>query len=224
MSDLKLLYPKTLDRRDVWNAKLLHWCKFDGKYEMPAIPVCNVVPHKLTAFTEAKTSNGDGSFLHFYMDAYRYERIWRNPMPYLPRVQAYAGAIAPDFSVYREMPLVQQMFNIYRSRVIGYWWSRNGVVVVPNARWGDERTYEFCFDGLPKNSVVAVGTHGCVKHIDDRRHFFNGFMVMLERIQPKAIIIYGSASDKIIPPLFVCKVKIIRFESDFSRLHKKEAA
>jgi hypothetical protein len=139
----------------------------------------------------------------------------------LPLIQSYGGAIAPDFSVYREMPIWQQMYNISRSRTIGYWWSRNGITVVPNVRWGDARTYDFCFDGLPHDSVVAVGTHGCVKHKDDKRYFMDGFLKMLEVIKPKAILVYGSASDKIILPLFVCNVEIIRFDSDFSRSRLK---
>jgi len=141
----------------------------------------------------------------------------------LPLIKAFGGAIAPDFSLYREMPIVQQMYNVFRSRALGYWWSKNGVQVIPNVRWGDKRSYKFCFDGLPKDSTIAVGTHGCIKRVDDRRFFLDGFMVMLERVEPKAIVVYGSASNKIIPPLFVCNIEIIQFESDFSRSRKMEA-
>jgi hypothetical protein len=189
---------------------------------MPTLPVCHEIPKKLTAFSKAKISTADASFLHFFEDDYRFERIWRNPSRYLSRIQAYGGTISPDFSVYREMPLVQQMFNIYRSRVIGQWLSRKGVIVVPNIRWGDERTYDCCFDGLPKNSVLAIGTHGCSKHIDDRRYLFNGLMAMRERLEPKALVVYGSASEKIFPPLFMNGIKIFSFKSDYSLSRKNE--
>jgi len=210
------------DRRDVWKAELLRWCRYDGEFEMPTIPVCDTLPQKLTAFTKADIANADNSFIHFFMDDYKFERVWNKPKRFLPLVQAYGGAIAPDFSLYREMPLVQQMFSVFKSRVMGYWWSRNGVSVIPNVRWGDARTHKFCFDGIPKASVVAIGTHGCVKHRDDRAHFFNGFMAMLECLEPRGIVIYGSASSRIIPPLFVGNVEIVQFESDFSRSRKKE--
>jgi hypothetical protein len=111
---------------------------------------------------------------------------------------------------------LNRFFNIFRSRAIGYWWSQNGIQVIPNVRWGDQRSYDFCFDGLPRNSVIAVGSHGCTKRIEDKRHYFNGFMKMLEAIDPKTVLIYGSASHKIIPPLFAGNIEIIRFESDFS--------
>ena len=47
----------------------------------------------------------------------------------------------------------------------------NGIEVIPNVRWNDERTYEFCFDGIEKNKTVAVGTHGCIKRKEDKTFF-----------------------------------------------------
>jgi hypothetical protein len=211
------------DRRDVWNADLQKLCKYDGYFEMPVLPVCHEIPQKLTAFSKAKIETADASFLHFFEDDYKFERIWRDPHRYLSRIQAYGGVISPDFSVYREMPLLQQMYNIFRSRVIGQWLSRNGVIVVPNIRWGDERTYDCCFDGLPKNSVLAIGTHGCAKHIDDRRCLFDGLMIMRERLQPKAIVVYGSSSERILPPLFMSGIELISFKSDYSLSRQREA-
>lgn len=54
----------------------------------------------------------------------------------------------PDFSLYREMPLAMQIWNTYWNRTIAYWLQSNGVDIVPNVRWGDERTYRLAFEGL----------------------------------------------------------------------------
>jgi hypothetical protein len=215
---------KRQDRRDVWNARLLRGCHFDGKYEMPMLPLCETVPKALTAVSDANIGKADGSFLHSFEDDYKFEKLWREPRRYLALVQSYGGAIAPDFSVYRSMPLAEQLNSVYRSRAIGCWWAKNGVVVVPNVRWGDKRTFEFCFGGLPQNSVVAVGTHGCVKRIRDKSPFFEGFLVMLERIHPSTVIVYGANNDDIFPPLFVYGygVRIISFQSKFSCSHVRE--
>jgi hypothetical protein len=189
------------------------------------LPACDIVPPKLTAFSDAKIKKADASFIHSFEDDYKFERLWREPRRYLPLIQSYGGAISPDFSVFRAMPLAEQIHSVYRSRAISYWWASNGITVVPNVRWGDGRTFEFCFDGLPQNSVVAVGTHGCVKRISDKRHFFEGFMIMLERIRPTVVVVYGAANDYIFPPLFVYGygVKIVSFQSKFSRSHIREA-
>ncbi len=50
-----------------------------------------------------------------------FERIWTTPNKYLPIIKKFRGVITPDFSVYRDMPLVMQQWNIYRSRAIGHW-------------------------------------------------------------------------------------------------------
>jgi len=191
---------------------------------MPLLPMCSAVPQKLIAFSDARNKKPDGSFLHTYQDDYKFERLWRRPWQYLPLVLSYGGAIGPDFSVYRSMPIPVQIHNVYRSRAIGWWWAKKGAIVVPNVRWGDQRSYKFCFDGLPQNSVVAVGTHGCVKGARDRNYFFEGFFAMLERINPTTVIVYGTVSDAIFLPLFVTAhgVQIVRFPSKFSSVRAKE--
>jgi len=225
MNAVTTIPSKRLNRRDVWNAELLRGCQFTGKYEFPILPVCNTVPETLIAFSDTRTNLGDGSFIHTFEDDYKFEQIWRYPRRSLARVKAYGGAIAPDFSVYRAMPLAEQIHNVYRSRAIGYWWSQEGMTVIPSVRWGDSRTFEFCFDGIPKGSVVATGTHGCVKRRSDKQHFADGFLIMLERIRPKVVIIYGSDNDCFIPSLFVngYDVEILTFQSKISKAHMKKA-
>ena len=179
-------------------------------------------PSQAHCFSKANKRDADSSYIHFYEHDYNFEQLWRSPYQQLPKIQAYGGALGPDPSVYREMPLSQQIQSVYKSRVLGYWLAKEGVNLIPNVRWGDERTFAFCFDGLPRDSVLAIGTHGCVKHLDDRRYFINGLLEMLERLRPKALVVYGSISEKLFPPIFVNGTDIIPFESDFSLSRKKE--
>ena len=69
------------------------------------------------------------------------------------------------------MPLVMQMWNTYRGRAVACWLQNNGVEVIPNVRFGDERTFSFCLDGIEENKTVAVGTHGCIKRKEDKIFF-----------------------------------------------------
>lgn len=48
----------------------------------------------------------------------------------------------------------------------GRWISQFGIPVINNVRWGTEETWEYCFDGIPYNSIVAIGTvaSGINKH------------------------------------------------------------
>lgn len=53
-------------------------------------------------------------------------------------------------------------------------------------------SYEWCFDGEPKNSVVAVSNIGCVKDSGLKKMFDDGYNEMLKRLSPKKILFYGS--------------------------------
>jgi hypothetical protein len=221
---MEVLYMICKDRKDIFHAWLVKDAIFEGKWEMPKLPSIQSVPSELVSFSAifSRKEQNLNSWVHFFIDDYKFERLWKKPLAYLERLRKYEGVISPDFSLYRDMPLVMQAWNTYRNRAMGYWLSQNGIRVIPNVRWGDERTYEFCFDGLPKHSAVAVGTHGCVKNRKDRGYFTSGFLTMLERIHPTRIIVYGKNNDRIFPPLFTHAygVKIVSFESDFSLSHR----
>ena len=75
--------------------------------------------------------------------------------------------------------MVMQLWNIYRSRAIGFWLQVNGVKVIPNLRFGDRRTYRICCDGIEKHCVIAVGSHGNLKLVQGREIFLKGLDVVV---------------------------------------------
>ena len=81
-------------------------------------------------------------------------------------------------------------------RAFGYWY---GTLckkkIINNVRWGTKETYKYCFDGIPKNSIVAIGTvGGSPSKLKDRKRFEEGLDEMIRVLRPYAIIIYGSAN------------------------------
>lgn len=95
--------------------------------------------------------------------------------------------------------------------------------MIPNVRWGDERSYAFCFDGVQTGKPVAVGTHGCIRHREDRRYFRQGLEVMLSRLHPSAVLVYGQAPESLFQPCREAGVPICRFDSDIHAAHCREA-
>lgn len=113
-------------------------------------------------------------------------------MEYVDTLSRFDCLLTPDFSLYLEMPLVMQMWNVYRSRLIGRQWQNMGLVVIPTVSWADERSFAFCFDGLPRKSTVSISTIGVKK---DTKIFKNGLDEMIERINPSRILLYGGIID-----------------------------
>lgn len=130
------------------------------------------------------------------------------------------GVILPDFSVFRDMPLVQQNWNIYRSRAIGAWLESQGLEIIPNIRWADNRTYETCCLGIKENGTIAIGTHGLIKKIEERNQFINGLDYVVGRLNPKNIIIYGTASQNIFGKYRYLGINICKFDSEISKFYQ----
>ena len=119
------------------------------------------------------------------------------------------------------MPLVMQQWNTYRSRAIGHWLQENGIPVIPNVRWGDERTYDLCCAGVPRNSTIAVGSHGCIKLLQERPYFINGLDYAVQKLRPVIVIVYGTAPDYIFDKYREQGIEIMQFDSVYMATHRK---
>lgn len=207
--------------RDVFKSFLVRYAEYAGVFEFPVIRSTKSIPNRLIPFSKAISSKDYDQWVHFYEDDYLFEKLWNNPLKYLETLKKFNGVILPDYSLYRDMPFVMQLWNIYRSRAIGSWLQRNGVVVIPNMRYGDKRTYKFCCDGIYKGGTIAVGTHGTLKIKEDRRIFIEGLAVVVKTVHPSAIVIYGSAPDEIFGLYRNQGINIIHFESEFGKAMKQ---
>jgi hypothetical protein len=123
----------------------------------------------------------------------RFDEVWKNPKDYLAELKQYKQVMSPDFSMYTTMSLALQIFNTFRSRWCGAYWQANGLTVIPTISWSDEWSYEFCFDGVEKGSIVAVSTIGCA---DVKKLFMSGFVKMCEAIAPESVICYAAPFDE----------------------------
>lgn len=121
------------------------------------------------------------------MDDYKFEVVWNDPEPRLEKLSQYKGVLSPQFSAYYTMPVSLQIYNTFRSRWCGAYLQSKGFTVIPTVYWGQPQSYWYCFDGIEKNSVVALSTLGVKKEKD---FFLQGYNEMLRRIEPKAVICY----------------------------------
>lgn len=207
--------------KDVFNAFLVALAYYAGAFEFPIIQSTYWIPNRLIAFSKALSCTDYNQWVHFFEDDYLFERIWRNPQRYLDILRRYNGVILPDFSLYRDMPFVMQIWNIYRSRAIGFWLQTNGIKVIVNIRYADKRTYRCCCDGISKHSVIAVGTHGTLKNREDRFFFCEGLDAIVRRLHPNAIVVYGAAPDSIFEKYRETGIQIIQFDSGYAISHQE---
>lgn len=161
----------------------------------PTLEPTYSIPEGLSTFEVASSWKHGNDFCHFFIDDYRFERVWERPENYLEVISRYAGVIAPDFSTYTDMPVPMQMWNVYRSRALAHWWQLNGIDVIPNITFSDAASYDWIFEGLPKYSVLATSSVGVYRNPEWRKAFINGIEDACRRLEPAGLIMYGTKVD-----------------------------
>ena len=215
---------------DVWNAFMVEGASY-GVHDIPICPTTAwTLPSLLISWPEAKRLHkrarrkGDkeyhiAAFIHFYVDDIKFDgvrsSIWLFPWRALEVIKHFDGIITPDFSMCQDFPEPIKLFAVYRMRAFGYWIGRQGIAVINNVRWGTKETWRYCFAGIPRRTVVAIGVVASgLRKLENRPLFEEGFAEMVRVLRPTVIIVYGSANYECLRQLEQLGVIVLQFDSD----------
>lgn len=164
-----------------------------GRWNIPLVRKQEVNTQEISLIACSDTRSKDNAAnrrngVHFFVDDYRFEGIYTHPERTLAKYSQYAFLLSPDFSTYADMDLWRQIESVAKNRWVGAYWQSNGLTVIPTISWSTPRSFDFCFDGVEKNAVVAVSTLGCRR---SKVSFLRGYEVMLNRLNPQTIICFG---------------------------------
>ena len=194
---------------DTFNSLYFVNKKLVGLYDFPMLK--SIKPQKIVNVRPVNyllSSKKFNYWVHFFIDDYQFERLWNSPNKYLPKLSLLDGIISPDFSMYRDMPKATQIYQCYRSRAIARFLQDCGLKVIPTISWSDTLSFEFCFDGIPKNSAVAISSNGIYSDKETYMFFLLGFERMINILNPSQIVFIGK-----IPIELRGNDKIINFNS-----------
>ena len=189
-----------------FRVSLVETAFFDGKFEIPHIDAPNeiIIPSGMVPFSIRERSKDKKDFVCFYEDDIDFRDILTRTEEYVDELKQYPGIITPDCSLYIDAPLCVQIADIYLNRAVGHYLQKQGLYVIPNLRWGDERTYKddflgekVAFQGVDKHSIVSVGTYGQIQTAESKRYFKEGLEEMIKELEPEVVLVYGSMPDKI---------------------------
>lgn len=214
--------------KDIWNAHMARGAQFCA-HDIPFCPTtAQRIPDDIITWEEAKAiyrkqiANKNRGFTHdayvcFYIDDSKFDGprgIRHDYRQALKVLRHFAGVITPDFSTYQDFPEPIKVYATYRMRLYGYWLGQNGLDVINNVRWGTPETWGYCFEGIPKDSVVAIGTvGGSPRKLVDRKRFEDGLLMMVELLHPHTIIVYGSSDYACFNRLRERGIRIVSFSS-----------
>lgn len=209
---------------DVMKEFLIQGAELDGKYQIPMMPPCRLeyIPEDSVDFGESfsrKIKNHRKLNVNFYIDDCKFTRIWNNTDKYIDHLKCFHSVCSPDFSIStgeKGMPFALNIHNKYRNHALAWYLHINGIKVIPSISIADEKSWEWCFDGYPKKSIVSVSTIGRVRSKAARVEFCQGFHEMCRRLDPLQCIIIGK-----IPEELETDVKIINFQSRNQKINAK---
>lgn len=162
-----------------------------GKFEFPIIKKQDIDIEKIEfiSFNDTKLNDDKNKHktVHFFTYDWLFEKVYEDAEKQLEKLRQYRYLLSPDFSIFTNMPLALQIESIFKNRWCGAYWQSKGLKVIPTVSWGDEKSFDFCFDGIEKGSVVAVCTY---YRENCEREFMLGYNEMLKRIKPSKIICY----------------------------------
>ena len=128
--------------------------------------------------------------VHFFIDDYRFESLWRQSV-WISMSLFYIGCVLAPLFAFRDMPLVMQMWNVYRNRWLGCYWQAQGIHVIPTVSWS--KPHDFCYVGVEQGSIVAISSVG-LNDQKARYLFREGFEKMIEVISARGYFVLWSTA------------------------------
>jgi hypothetical protein len=94
------------------------------------------------------------------------------------------------------------------------------VTVIPTVSWSTAVSYDFCFLGVPRRSVVAVSAVGVrLEEPLAYRLFVDGFAEMVRRLEPTVVLGYGR-----LPAICQEQVEVVSYPTRWSNIRAARRA
>lgn len=182
---------KQKNKQKLVRNEFLCYGQSEGKYNFPIIKKQDIDVEKIKFLSYVNTKIDDDKnkdkTIHFFTYDWKFEKVYENSDEELEKLSQYYCLLSPDFSMFTNMPLALQIESVFKNRWCGAFWQSKGLKVIPTVSWGDEKTFDFCFDGIEEGSVVCVCTY---YRENCEEEFMLGYNEMLKRIKPSMVLCY----------------------------------
>lgn len=205
-------------------------CLFDGvgEYNIPQLEAVKTFEETdfitWAEFFNAEVKENRGKYgVHFFVDDYRFQNVWRNIDRYIPDLLQMKYVITPDFSTYRNLPKAMKVWNHYRNQWIGAYIQKKAkeqgasVQVIPNLLHYPEGE-GWVLDGVPVGGVVAFSSVGTKNNDEDFQSMIDGYLRTYEKIKPSTVLWFGQVPEGIPGNIIRQNTFIDRYDE----LHKRQ--
>ncbi len=196
---------KQVHKQKLVRNEFLFYGQSVGKYDFPIVKKQSIDIDKIRflSYVDAKLCDNENKdkTIHFFTYDWKFEKVYEQAELEFEKLRQYYCLLTPDFSLFTNMPRALQIESVFKNRWCGAYWQSKGLRVIPTVSWGDESTFDFCFDGIDEGSIVAVCTY---YRENCEAEFIPGYDEMLKRIKPSVVLCYDE-------PFKAMKGNIIEF-------------
>ena len=179
-------------------------------------------PEKIQSFTESLNNPVYEAWIHYYEEDNKCKIYTEGLSPYLNQIKKFAGTVSLDRSIGWSDKIDDQKelnkVNKHSREVF----AENKIPYIINVRFGDQKSYPFCFQDIPQNSILFVGEHGTQTFADYKATFYAGIDTLIKILKPRALLIYGCVEERI---LDLCKkndITLVQYPSQCSLAHSPQ--
>ena len=169
-------------------------------YGIPSMQATQTTGTQMLRFCDwAEVEDPENYIAHFYYDDFKFIQAWRDPDKYVEKLRRFKAVVSPNFSLYTDFPRCLQILSCYRRQWVGAYWQELGLDVIPNVPWGDKKSFDYCFLGIPEGGTVSVSNVGTTTDKEWNglvaERFREGYNEMMKRLHPSAILFYGTVPE-----------------------------
>ncbi|MBR3628759.1 MAG: DUF4417 domain-containing protein [Elusimicrobia bacterium] len=181
-----------LRKYDIFKLYYWHNATLVGKYKLPKLEPTQEIPSNVISFNERKRIlKPEEYWVDFFIDDALFENFWNHPEISFLNLKNFKGIITPDYSMLPEMLPAQKIWNCTRNRIMAYYLQQQGFNIIPVASWCEKEDFEWCFDGLPEKSSIAISSNGCKSSPYGYKMFLKGVEELQKQKVPTNLIVCG---------------------------------
>lgn len=179
-------------RRNRFLMSLCENVNFTSTFQMPVVSGCTIsAPKDILCFYRLQKHSIVGVIPHFYTNDNRLLPFLYDPYKHLKDISHSPTVLGIDFSIKPEMPTPMKIAISFYNKLIMAWWQYNGKNVVPNVV-ADPAIIDYCLDGYPKHSVIAMNSSGIGTDKRAKQNWQTIYPLVTKELDPVFIIRYGA--------------------------------
>lgn len=184
--------------------------------------VATEVPEEIYQWDCRNEAKGKESVsgMSFYCGDPGFTPVLNDPKKYVDKLRQYQCLIGMDGSPFDNMPPIVQKSQIYNNLAITYYYGSQGIKIVPNVRLGNDDTLGM-LDAIPRHCLIAIGTNGFTWRLENRGLFKKQVSIIVERLKPTGIIVYGQAYEDVFESAINADIPIYQRDSHTIKRNKQ---